>query len=207
MTRRQSFFGQLVIAADIVVLTGAYLAAYHVRSRLWRMGYPVLPFGGGVLRTSGWILSILLPAWLFGLRYFNLYNPRTFKSISGALVACSKAQVIATILMLNAVFILRGFAGVSRPLLALIVVFSFIGLMFEKVVIVLLMKHQWRLRRPGAASRVLIVGSRSDAERYLELVREHPEWNLEIVGIVSTSAGESQGKGISSGDLYPTTER
>jgi FlaA1/EpsC-like NDP-sugar epimerase len=206
MTRKQSFFGQLIIAGDVVILMAAYLAAYHVRVRLWQLNYPLLPFGGGVLRSSGWIVSILLPVWLFALRYFKLYNPLTFKSFSRVLVALVKAQIVATILMLNTVFILRGFAGVSRPLLAFLVMFSFIGLVVEKLAIVLLMKHQWRLQRSGTASRVLIVGSRSDAERYLELVREHPEWNLEIVGIVSTSPNEPAGKS-GSGDLYSTTER
>lgn len=202
MTRRQNFFGQLVAAADIVVLMGSYLAAYHVRSRLWQLGYPLLPIGS--LRASGWIVTVLLPAWLIALRYFDLYSPLTFRSTTGTLIASVKAHVLGTLLMLNTVFILRGFAGISRPLLALIVVFSLIGLMTEKMAIVLLMRHHWRLRRSGTASRVLIVGSRSDAERYFDLVRQHPEWNQEIVGIVSTSANETSARG-GNGNLHSTT--
>ena len=108
--------------------------------------------------------------------------------------------------MLNTVFILRGFAGVSRPLLALLVVFSLIGLMIEKLAIIFLLRHQWRWQRSGTASRVLIVGSRSDAEKYFELVREHPEWNLEIIGIVSTSPNETAARS-GNGNLHSTTER
>ena len=49
------------------------------------------------------------------------------------------------------------------------------------------MRYRWRLQRRSAVWRVLLVGSRSDAENYLRLVREHPEWNLRIVDVVSAS--------------------
>ena len=178
------------------------MLAHHVRLRLWKLGYPLLPIGQ--LRSSGWIVTVLLPAWLIALRYFDLYSPLIFRSAARTLVASFKAHVLATVLMLNTVFILRGFAGVSRPLLALLVVFGLIGLMFEKLAIIFLLRHQSRLQRSGTASRVLIIGSRSDAEKYFELVREHPEWNLEIVGIVSTSPNETAARS-GNGDLHSTT--
>jgi hypothetical protein len=49
------------------------------------------------------------------------------------------------------------------------------------------MRYRWRLQRRSAVWRVLLVGSQTDAENYLELVREHPEWNLEIVDVVSAT--------------------
>ena len=101
--------------------------------------------------------------------------------------ASFKAQILASVLMLNAVFIIRGFNGVSRPLLALIIMFSFIGLITEKLAILFLMRYRWRLQRRSAVWRVLLVGSHTEAENYLELVREHPEWNLEIVDVVSAT--------------------
>ena len=63
--------------------------------------------------------------------------------------------------MLNAVFIIRGFNGVSRPLLALIMMFSLVGLLTEKLAIVFLMRYRWRLQRRSAVWRVLLVGSPS----------------------------------------------
>ncbi len=98
--------------------------------------------------------------------------------------------------MLNTVFIIRGFSGVSRPLLALIVMFSLVGLMTEKLAILFLMRYRWRLQRRSAVWRVLLVGNPADAENYLQLVRQHPEWNLEIVDVVATSPdGPRRGNG------------
>jgi len=185
VTRRQNFFGRIVATSDLAVLFASFLAAYRVRLKLWELAYPVLPIGS--VRSSAWIITVMFPAWLIALRYFSLYSPITYKSTARVIGASFKAQVLASVLMLNAVFIIRGFDGVSRPLLALIMVFSFVGLMTEKLAILFLMRYRWRLQRRSAVWRVLLVGSQTDAENYLELVREHPEWNLEIVDVVSAT--------------------
>ena len=135
-------------------------------------------------RAAAWIITVMFPAWLIALRYCNLYNPITYRSTFRVITASFKAQVLASVLMLNAVFIIRGFNGVSRPLLALIIVFSFVGLSIEKLAIFFLIRYRWPLQRRSAVWRVLLVGSPSEAENYLQLVREHPEWNLEIVDVI-----------------------
>jgi FlaA1/EpsC-like NDP-sugar epimerase len=108
--------------------------------------------------------------------------------------------------MLNAVFIIRGFNGISRPLLALIIMFSLVCLMTEKIAILFLMRYRWRLQRRSAVWRVLLVGSREDAENYFEVVRFHPEWNLEIVDVISPSSDGTAAR-RSDEHLYSPTER
>ncbi len=185
MTRKQNFFGQLVAAADLVVLFATFLLAYWVRVKLWRLGYPLLPMSR--LRVIDWILALVFPAWLIAFRYFSLYNPISYRSAPGVIPTTIKAHLLASVLMLNALFIIRGFSGASRPFLALMIGFSFVGLVAEKLAVVFLMRYQWRLRRKSNVWRVLLVGSRTDAENYLAMVREHPEWNLEIVDVISAS--------------------
>jgi FlaA1/EpsC-like NDP-sugar epimerase len=188
MIRKQNFFGRLVASADLVVLFASFLAAFSVRLKLWQLGYPLLPAGSA--RSAAWIVTIMFPAWVVALRYFNLYSPIRYRSTRGILTSLIKSQVLASILMVNSVFIIRGFDGISRPLLALIIGFSFVGLVIEKLALLILFKFRWRLHRRSAHWRVLLVGTRADAESYLELVRQHPEWNLEVVDIVSPSAGQ-----------------
>jgi FlaA1/EpsC-like NDP-sugar epimerase len=168
------------------------------------MGYPVLPIGS--VRASGWIVTIIFPAWLIALRHFNLYNPVSYRRSPNIVAATIKANILASVLMLNVVFILRGFSGVSRPLLALIIAFSFFGLITEKLAAVLLMRYRWRLQRRSSVWRVLLVGSHSDAENYLKLVREHPEWNLEIVDVVAAAANGMAMRGAG-GNLHSTIQR
>ena len=118
MTRQQNFFGRIVAASDVAALMASYLIAYTIRRKMWELAYPVLPIGSA--RASAWIITVMFPAWLLALRYFHLYNPITYRSTWRVIGASFKAQILASVLMLNAVFIIRGFNGVSRPLLALI---------------------------------------------------------------------------------------
>jgi len=202
VTRKQNFFGQIVAAADVVVLCASYMAAYSVRAKMWLHGYPVLPITRA--GANAWILTVACPAWLIAFRYFNLYSPITYRSVATTISKTTKANLLGALLMLNTIFIMRGFAGASRTLLILMIVFSSVGLVSEKLAVIFVMRYRWRLRRPSTAWRVLLVGSRSDAQNYLELVREHPEWNLEIVDVVSVSPDETGGV---SGNLYPTVEQ
>ena len=204
MNRRQHFFGRIIAAVDLLVLFGGFLVAYRIRLRLWTAGYPVLPIGS--LRHNGWILTVIFPAWLIALRQFNLYNPVTYRRAIPVLRATLKAQVLACVLMLNTTFLIRGFSGVSRPLLVLLIACTLPGLVAEKVAVLLTMRYRWRLQRRSTVWRVLLVGSNSDAENYLELVREHPEWNLEIVDIVSPVLSGPMLRGAG-GNLHSTAEQ
>lgn len=204
MTRKQSFFGRLVAAFDLGVLLAGYVVAYFVRLRLWQIGYPLLPIGN--IRASAWIVTILFPAWLIALRYFNLYNPAIYRSTSKVLMATCKAHLLGSILMLNTAFIIRGFDGVSRPLLALVIMFGFVGLIAEKAGLLLVMRYRWRLQRRASVWRVLLVGNQEDARTYLEMVREHPEWNLRVVDVIAASPNGAAVRS-GNGDLHSTTER
>jgi FlaA1/EpsC-like NDP-sugar epimerase len=204
LNRKQNFFGRLTAAADLVVLLLSFLAAYWIRRKLWRLGYPLLPIGS--VRANGWVLTVIFPAWLIALRHFKLYAPVSYRRGRYVVAATVKAQMLASVLMLNAVVIFRGFNGVSRPLLGLIVICTFAGLMTEKLAILMMMRYRWRLQRRSTVWRVLLVGNRSDAENYLELVREHPEWNLEIVDVVAPARNGLAIRGAN-GNLHPTAQQ
>jgi FlaA1/EpsC-like NDP-sugar epimerase len=188
---------------DLAVLFVSFMAAYWVRRKIWKLGYPVLPIGPA--RTAGWIVTVIFPAWLIALHYYNLYNPVAYRRAWNLISATFKAQMLGSVLMLNAVFIIRGFAGVSRPLLALIIMFSFAALMIEKLAILALVRYRWRLQRRSTVWRVLLVGSHNDAQNYLELVREHPEWNLDIIDLVSPSRSGT-GMEAARGNAHPAIE-
>jgi FlaA1/EpsC-like NDP-sugar epimerase len=204
LTRKQNFFGRVIAAVDLVVLFAGFLAAYSIRRKLWLVGYPLLPIGS--VRRNAWIVTVIFPAWLIALRQFHLYNPITYRRAMSTVAATIKAQILGSVLMLNISFILRGFSGVSRPLLGLIIMCTFVGLLAEKLSIFLMMGNRWPLQRRSTAWRVLLVGSRSDAENYLELLREHPEWNMEVVDVVSPLRNGMVIRG-GNGNLHSTTEQ
>src|SRR5579862_2209803 len=156
-------------------------------------------------RANGWILALAFPVYLIAFRYFNLYDSLTYRSAFRAVVTTLKANFVASVLLMNTIFILHGYPGASRGLMALMIGFSFVAMTAEKLGVVLVVRYGPRLRRPSTAWRVLLVGSRTDAENYLQLVREHPEWNLEIVDIISATRDETV-RGVD-GDLLSPLEQ
>ncbi len=203
MTRKQNYFGQIILTADLVVVIGCYWAAYCARVWIWQSGYPVLPIGRATVNS--WIIILAFAACVIVSRYFGLYIPVSYRSISRVLATSFKAQALEAVLVLNTIFVLRGFSGVSRPLLAFFVLIRLLSSSVERLTIVFVLRYGGRLQRRATAWRVLLVGNPEEAESYLNLVREHPEWNLQIVGIVSaTENNPSQRVG---GELYSTTEQ
>lgn len=182
MTRKQNFFGQLILAVDLVVLMASYLATYYARVWLFRFTSLLLPING--LNAYSWMLPILILSDLVALRYFDLYSAITYRSPLKILSALFKTQILAGLITFSAMFILTNW-GPSRSMMALFITVSYVLLATEKLSIYAVMKYRPRLRRPTTAWKVLLVGNREDAEKYLDLVHEHPDWNTEIVGIVA----------------------
>jgi len=179
-----------------------YLVAYSIRRRMWWYGFPVLPINS--LGANAWLLPIALPAWLIAFRFLGLYHPTINRSAGNLIVRTLKGHLLGSLIMLNTIFIMRGFAGASRMLLALIIAIGGAGLLLEKVAVMCMIRYGGRFRRQSTAWRVLLVGSKSDAENYLELLREHPEWNLEIVDVISASGEETVRE--TNGDLHPAVQ-
>lgn len=166
-----------------MVLILCYSAAYRIRVWMWRAGYPVLPIERA--STHSWVIIVAFVGWIIAERYFGLYDPITYKSVSRVLSTSFKAQMLAAVLMVNTIFVLRGLRGISRPLLALLLVLSLLSSAVEKLIVVMVIRNRWRLQGPTTAWRVLLVGNQEEIQSYLDLVREHPEWSQEIVDVIS----------------------
>ena len=132
MTRKQNFFGQLILTADLVVLMESYLATYWLRSRMPALSPSLIPMNS--LDTYSWVLPVLVPSWLIALRYFQLYDALTYKSPVRILSALLKTQVFAALILFSAIFILRA-GATSRSLIGLFIVVSFLGFAAEKLTV------------------------------------------------------------------------
>lgn len=203
MTRKQNFFGQLILTADLVVMMESYLATYWLRSRMTHLSTALPPMTA--MDNYIWVLPVLVPSWLIALRYFQLYDAITYKSPFKIISALIKTQVFAALILFSAIFVLKSWST-SRSLLGLFILISFLGFAAEKLSVHVLMRHRWRLRRSTTAWKVLLVGSRADAEKYLGLVRQHPDWNMEIVGVVPAPQNLNGADRNGHGDLYSTAK-
>lgn len=123
-------------------------------------------------------------AFLFVLAMYQTggYSYQRFTSISSELLMVARATVLSMALGI----VLAYFAGrgdIPRTL----ILTSFIGILFVISLQKMLMYAiASRLRASGAnRKRVLVVGTGTRAQNFVEIVREHFDWGLDIVGFLT----------------------
>jgi exopolysaccharide biosynthesis polyprenyl glycosylphosphotransferase len=195
LKRKEKFFAQIMVVCDLLALTLSYLGAYWIRRWLPSLEHVhVLPFG-----EYTWVLWVILPTFAFAFRRFSLYESKTYESPLKVFNSLTKAQLLGGLMLLSTMYLTRKIE-VSRLVLQIFLALSFCLLLAEKICVKMLLDHlAWRRRR-NLLWRVLLVGDKSHADKYLRLVRAHPHWGVEVVGIVSPKdigggmAGASNGR-------------
>ncbi len=178
MLREQAgLITRFTVLTDLTLVTGAFLLAYLLRAN-W--GPPLF-----ALREYAWTLLLILPIWgivLARFRFFasirrlSLWEIWRRLAIVHLYAACMAASVIF--------FIDRDVF--SRSLFLIFVLLSFSLLAVEKTAVRLLLGF---FRRRGYNyRRILIVGTREKARRFNELVNEHADWGLRVIGFVQAVA-------------------
>jgi exopolysaccharide biosynthesis polyprenyl glycosylphosphotransferase len=174
---------RLTVVTDLTLVTCAFVLAYLIRAR-WE---PAL----FALRDYAWTLLVILPVWLAfmaraqffaSIRRLSLWEILRRLSIVHLYGACMVASVIF--------FIDRNVF--SRSLFIIFVLLSFSLLALEKAALRLILGY---FRSKGYNYRqILIVGTRDKARRFNELVNEHADWGMRVVGFVQAIAPPLQQK-------------
>ncbi len=182
MKEKERVFAQLMLACDLVVLMGSYKAAYWVREALAEYVDTSLPTLLPFIDYT-WIILLIVPAWLIPLQMFRLYEPASYNSPGKTLEALLKAQMLAALALLSVMFFSPPGLGPSRSFLGTFIAISFASFAAEKIAVGAALKYRARLHSPDRRWKVLLIGDYADAEKYFDLARDHPYWDLEIVGI------------------------
>src|SRR4030095_15517060 len=102
----------------------------------------------------------------------------------------AKAQTVAALLLLSVPFVF-GRWEVSRLLVYLFLALSFLGLALKQ----LLLADAVRRRPPGGFSsrQALVVGAPDRVARYIEFLRAHPYWDVQVVGVADDAGPGARG--------------
>jgi exopolysaccharide biosynthesis polyprenyl glycosylphosphotransferase len=92
--------------------------------------------------------------------------------------------------LLSTMYLMRSLET-SRLFLHLFLVMSFIGLVVEKVGIKVVLDRLKKTQSPHVR-KLLVVGTESQAERYFDLIHDHPHWAVEVIGFLSCSHKQSR---------------
>ena len=106
MLRRQSeVYRSVLVVADVVLATAAWLGAYALRFQDW------LPVPRGVPPLEPYLaaLGLLLPLWLWVFRSRGLYAPRRTDSLLSEVGAVFAAATTVVVLLVVATFFVRSY--------------------------------------------------------------------------------------------------
>lgn len=182
LRRKERLFAQMMLLCDVIALLASYAAAYWLRD-------VVSSYDRGTMRPIDdelWLLAIILPASCFALYRSGLYQSRNYESPRAIAKSVVKAQVIAGLILLSAMYLAKRWE-VSRLFLQIFLAIGAIALISGKLVTRWLLMRRAERSRARKRWRVAVVGDRLHAERYMRLLREHPFWAIEVAAVIPPS--------------------
>jgi exopolysaccharide biosynthesis polyprenyl glycosylphosphotransferase len=189
-----------MLVCDLLAIGTSYLIAYEIR---YLLGTP-MPITAARIESDSWLLAIMAPAACFALSWVGLYQSRTYESVTGIVKAVGKAQIFAGLVLLSAMYLGKR-ADVSRLLLQIYLLVNTVLLIAGKLITRFLLMTRSGWLRPRRRWNVVIVGDQHDAQRYMQVLREHPYWKVHI-GAVVPPAAPWRGRQAYANGAVPRTE-
>jgi Undecaprenyl-phosphate glucose phosphotransferase len=182
--RQRQVLASAVFVLDGVIVALAWLAAYWLR--FYGLGLPV-PLGIPPLSLYLWFGAVLTLFALLVLRTFKIYRSARTARLAQELWALAQGMAIVTAFAAVASFFMRG--ELSRLTLLVFVTLATTLLVASRLAVRLVLRS---LRRGGRnLRRTLVVGTGDLAVSLLAKIREHPDFGLEVKGLVAARAEDT----------------
>lgn len=161
-----------MVFSDLCIVSGTFFLGYLVRKQPGTHYY---------LTTYLVLLPVLLSIWGMLLYCFGMYSSFRTKQISHMLFIVIESALVGVSLFGSFIFITK-MHSVSRLHIVYSFLFAGIGIGVEKFCLVQFFRYQ---RRKGFNTRnILIVGTGTRAQHFIDLIHRHSEWGIKIIGLV-----------------------
>lgn len=183
----EAFLKKMMIFADLLVLAVSFILAYFLRANIYFFYkldlFPSRVIMGTIypLDSYLWLLLIILPVWYSLLSSQGLYESFRTKGLTEIVWIIVKAGFLATLITGTLIFIFK-LTYVSRIFMFFFLIISVSLLSLEKIMLVQSFKHA--RPREDSYKHLLVVGTGKRAGKFVQMVKQHPEWGIKIVGII-----------------------
>ena len=176
--RHSEIVRSVLIAIDLALVSGCWLAAYLIR---FHTGFAT-PLG--VPEAEAYLppLLAILPLWLLLFRSRGLYEPQRMAPPVREALAVVRATAVGVVLLVALSFFLRTYSY-SRGVVAIFSVLSAGSIVSFRLGLRLGLRQ---LRRRGYNLRyAVVIGGGELARQIVERLRAHPESGLQLRGVLS----------------------
>ena len=167
-----TFLRRANILFDMVLIAVSFYIAYVIRDQ-----YEGLYFFSSYYS----LIPLLVLTWSGALYWLGMYQSFRLRHLGQVLSIILRAG-ITVFIVFGCVTYLFKLSYISRTLIAAVFMVTFVLLTIEKVILLILLR---RLRSKGFNFRnILIVGTGDRARQFVEKVKHHREYGLNILGII-----------------------
>ncbi len=191
LREREKVIGRAIMLLDMVMLSAAFFVSYFLRAYFHIFyRFNLIPsekvIGAPVALLEYLpVLSLWTFIWVFMLFLHGAYRSIRTRPFLEIIWIIIKAAFFSVLAFGTFIFLLK-MQFVSRLFVIIFIVISFCFLLLEKWMLLSIIH---KVARSGYnLCRLLIVGTGRRAGRFIEMVKEHPEWGFEIAGLVDDEA-------------------
>ncbi|WP_352246179.1 sugar transferase [Candidatus Jettenia sp. AMX1] len=165
-------FRGLMTFSDMCIVFATFFLGFYLRKH---------PNGYYQMSDYLILIPILLIIWGVLLYCFGMYNSFRTKHISDVLFIVIEAALVGCSLFGSFIFITK-MNSVSRLHIVYSFLFAVMFISIEKIALIQFFRYQ---RKKGFNTRnILIVGTGVRAQHLINLISNHPEWGIRIIGLV-----------------------
>jgi len=183
----EAFLKKIMAFIDVLVVAGSFILAYFLRENIYSYYkldlFPSRVVMGGIypLDKYLWLLLIVLPVWYGLLSFQGLYEFFRTKRFTEIVWIIMKTGFLATLITGTFIFIFK-LTYVSRIFIVLFSAISVTSLSLEKAILIQGFRHAGLSE--NNYKHLLVVGTGRRAGKFIQMVKEHPEWGIKIVGLI-----------------------
>lgn len=182
LKKHSKFFESVLLLADWLALSGAWILAYYLR---FYSG--IIPVYKGVppLKIYLTLLIFMIPLWGIVFRIFGLYRPRRVSTRLSEVADVGKASTFATLILIALTFLFRQY-DFSRLTFFYFWLSNIIALSLTRILFREFLRF---LRQKGYNQRyAVIIGTEKMGQDLAKKLRKHPELGIRISGFLTNDS-------------------
>jgi exopolysaccharide biosynthesis polyprenyl glycosylphosphotransferase len=181
LKEQAKLLNRMTIIADLSLVAVSFVIAFYFRRDF--LAGPLL----GSIKDYSWILLPALPIWYYLLAKYKLYQSIRNIGVPDLFYRIFSVHFFAGFFV-SALILFFDRDFFSRRLVLVFVVASFFLIFTERICLKLVLGY---IRRKGFNFRqLLIVGTKERAQEFIQLVENHADWGLRVIGVLQVASGD-----------------
>lgn len=177
---KAAVFSKVMLIVDLAMICLAFFAGYRISTYLT----------AGLAEFSSYLLllPLIIVIWGFLLNYLGLYKSFRTRNILDVVLVIFQAAFFGVAIFGSLSYMLK-IQDVSRVFMVSVFMLGAVFLSLEKIFVILIFRF---VRAKGYNIRsMIIVGSGKRAQQFINILAQHNEWGLKVIGIVDEDEAKS----------------